>query len=865
MKNNLIFASTSLRAPVEIHDIPGGLRLDIVVQLAIQQHGVPTRFWWHGVVTIENMPVDRDRWHLVTPKPGMKLMFYLSHAGGEGGGAKNILGAVAAVFLSLATAGIATLGTVAFGLSQFAANAVALGVGLVGQLAIRALFAPPQSKNNQTETVQATRASVQGNVLRQGQIIPRVAGRLRIAPPLLGQPRSTLLGDDTYAEAVFALAGPHQITDVQINGVPASDLNDVEIWIDDGTAPARTNQLEAFAVTQQVGAELTQHATRAGESGYNDRELVNQSDPSRSLPTWTRVVTRAGCNYADLFLTIGAMFDSSAGDVDQVLWLRFRARKEGTSEWKNIGTVGYVGKGQSSYSRRVRFHFGVYPGGLAESPRSRHGFRAVATLPVVTVDHVNFKTTDVAHFPAAYTHNWIRVREGIDVWLNDAYYLDATARYEIEVMRSEMVEADQLSDIPTMRRSSDGAYVDYFDARQTSGTWRTEEDVADQADIVYVQGLSSVFERPPVKPTAPVATIQVRVKNRDIPQISALCTGLVPDLVDGQWSGWVPTRNPASHYRFALTGSLTSRPISIRYVDDEVIADWHAECAARGYTCDLLLQDSMGDALRSIASCGYAKHTIGLKYGVVYWRDTSNDVATQMFTPRNIKDLEWTVAYTERPVAFNITFANAARNYEQDSVLVYDPYAIPGATTTIEAVTYEGLTETAKVQQRGVFDFGQARNAVRWSWSVAIEHLATREGEIAILSHDALDRHVGYARIKSIPSSTTFVIDDNIKFVTEGDILASDNVLAEADVLGLGAGWGVMVRTGGGGVQVLDIVSYDAGTRTVTVSSTQGMDPRNICIFGPLVRLQRRVQVLRIEPAGLHTARITAQNEFVEA
>ncbi|MFN3549608.1 MAG: hypothetical protein ACK4U0_19145 [Mesorhizobium sp.] len=853
MPLDVTYATTEMEPTRVLRALPRK-RLVAMAMAAVVAHGVPERFLADGVILVASETrieaVPSEMWARVTPHEGADVRFVLLPAGGDGGGVKNVLGIVASIALTLATAGIATAGIGALGLAagSLGARVVAGAVGLIGQLAIQALFAPPEQAK-QRETEQATRSSIAGNPLQRGQTLPLVAGTLRMTPPLIVQPRTYLDGDDSYAEAVFALAGPHALSAPQINGVAVTDLNDIEIWIDDGTAGTRTNQFSAYAVTQQVGAQLGVHATRAGESGYNDTELVDQAFPRRSLPKWHRVTARAGCDYADMLLTIGSLYDSSAGDTRQVIWLRFRARKEGDAGWKNIGTVAYVGKGQSSYNRRVRFHFAAYPGGITEEPRSRHGFRAPATLPVVTVNHLDFLTTDSDHFPAAYSHDWIRDREGIDCWLNDAYYLDTSARYEFEVMRSEMVEIGDLANdttaVQTMQRGGDNAYVDYFDARLTSGTWRAQEDMGDQGDVIVLQAMASVYEDAPIPTDAPIATIQIRAKNRDVPQLSILASALVPDLVDGVWTGAVATSNPAAHYRHALTGARTARPIDTAYVDDEVLADWHAECAAQGHSVNLLVEGTLEEAMEGIAACGYARPTAGLKYGVIYHRDTTAETAMHMFTPRNIRDLEWSVPFSKRPGAFNISFINAALNYETDELLVEDPYPIPGGESEIEAVSYPGLTTAAAVTARAEFDFVQARHATRWSFLTSIEHNVISPGDLAVLSHDQLDEHAGYARISDVPSATTFMIDSTVEIVV-------------AD------GWGVAVRTPGAGVVEMAIVDYDPETRTVTVSDTDGLTEGDLCAFGPTTNETRRVQVLSVEPESLHLARVTCQPELTE-
>lgn len=876
--HSVVAASTALQRPIEFGIDLAGLRLSDLVDQAIGRSVVPARFRSHGRIEIDGLEIPRENWRKVKPKPGRRIYMLITHAGGGDSSGKNILAAVAAVLLVVVTGGIAAGGLVAlgasaatFGVGTLGASIAAGVVGLVGQLAISALFKPPaEQEEKENPVAKANDARVQGNALDKGQTLPRVVGTFRVYPPFLAQPRSYLSGDDVYAEAVLALAGPHSFSDIHINGVPIDTLNGVESWTDDGTSETRDNEFDVVAYTERLGVTMTQHKVRFDEPGQNDQALAEQgANAVNSLPQWHRFTTRAGCAYADVFLVFAGLWDAEVPDgpdAGQVVYIRMRARKEGESSWKNIGTIPYVGYGAGSRNRRIRLYFRAYNSETGASKNS-NGFRTPATLPVVDVDHVEFKTTDSDHFPAAYTFNWVRQREGIDCYLNDSYFFDASARYEFEIKRSEMVAERFLMTVATMQRGN-GDYLDYCDANDggSGSYYRVTEDVESKADAVLLQTVSSVFEIAPVPDSAKVSTIQIRVKNQDFTNVSVLASGLVPDWNGSIWTGAVATSNPAPHFRYALNGPLTAHAIDVNYIDDDTLIDWRAECTAQGYECNTLLAGGMAEILDLVASCGYARPNIGLKYGVIYHRDTTAETATQMFTARNIRNLSWTMAYSQRPIAFNCEFANEAINYELDEIVVYDPYAIEGAAIDIEAVRYEGLTTAAQVTARAEFDFEQARRAVRYSFDIGIEHLATSRGEIAILSHDALHRHAAWARIVEIVDATSFIVDQDFSYAVETDsVFDIANVFAEEDFFAVGAEPGVMVRTSDDGVVVYPIASSDVDSRTVTIADTAFINQNDLVIFGPLAQVQKRVQVVSIEPADLETARVTVQDEFGDA
>lgn len=857
--NNIVFASTSLQAPVILVDEARGYTLAELVESAIEKHGVPRRFKKHGHIEIGGHRIPRDKWRVVRPKDGHEVRLYLTHAGGGEDSGKNIFAAIAAVLLVVVTGGIAAGGLVALGASAAAFGAGTLGatvaaglVGLAGQLAINALFAPPQEeKSKDAPIAKANSSGIGGNALAKGETIPRVLGTFRTYPPMLMQPRSYLIGDDVYTEAIFALAGPHQLEDIQINGASIDSMNGVTVTLDDGAGGTRTNSFTAYAHTDRLSQQLSKHRVRNAESGYNDRALVEQgANAINSLPQWHRFTTRAGCDYADVFLTFGGLWDAEVpdgADAGQVVYLRMRARKEGDTAWKNIGTIPYVGYGSGTRNRRIRLYFKAHTSETGGASNV-NAFRTPVTLPVVDVDHVEFKTTDSDHFPAAYSFDWVRQREGIDCYLNNSYFFDGSSRYEFEIKRSEMVAERFMTTVSTMQRGN-GDYLDYCDANDggTGSYYRITEDAESKADAVILQSVSSVFLGSPIPSAAEIATIQLQVKNIEIANVSVLASGLVPTWSGSAWTGSSVSTNPAAHFRYILTGGMTSDPISAFYLSG--IAAWYVECEAQGYNIGTVFAGAIEDALDLAAACGFARKDIGLTYGVVYFHDTSDEVPTQLFSARNIRNLSWVVPYSLRPESFACRFYNAAKNYEPDEYVVDDPNPIPGGSYGVESVSYDGLTTQGEVRARALFDFRQARNATRYTFEIGIEYLATSRGEIAILSHDALQRQVWWSRITSIDSATQLRVDD---------FPAAD---AFAGYVFIGA----LVRNADNDVVTLSSVTLNSAAETITVSSTANLDVGDLIVFGPLEVVEKRVQVLAIEPLNMETARVTVQDEFLSS
>ena len=102
--------------------------------------GLPPDFDQRGTILIDEMPVDREHWHRVRPKPGHRVtMHYALGQGGEGSGSKAVLGLVVAVATVLsagwaAVSGFPFLGA-AFGPGALGAKVLAAGISVAGSLA----------------------------------------------------------------------------------------------------------------------------------------------------------------------------------------------------------------------------------------------------------------------------------------------------------------------------------------------------------------------------------------------------------------------------------------------------------------------------------------------------------------------------------------------------------------------------------------------------------------------------------------------------------------------------------------------------------------------------------------------------------
>jgi len=123
---------------------------ETLLEIARSVPNLPDVFFRRGVICINGHEIEREAWHLVRPKPNTheKPLAVTMHlavqggGGGNGGGSKQVIAIVAAIALTVATAGIGAgaLGTLtgiaAIGPGTIGAAAAAAATGVTGRLAV---------------------------------------------------------------------------------------------------------------------------------------------------------------------------------------------------------------------------------------------------------------------------------------------------------------------------------------------------------------------------------------------------------------------------------------------------------------------------------------------------------------------------------------------------------------------------------------------------------------------------------------------------------------------------------------------------------------------------------------------------------
>lgn len=326
--------------------------LSIAEYVEVFRADLPYDFDRFGAVTINEQPVPRELWAKVRPRVRFDLeitvSFHVAPMGGGNVSIATIAGLAVLLAATLVTAGAAApllgaLGGAQFG-ALFAAGTIGakiagLAVAVVGTLAVNALTPPPAIPQLAGPAKGAgpggTSAALTGNVLAPGAPIPRVAGTFRVFPPLAIAPLVDVNDDgNEVAEAIYCLAGAHQLDDPKLGEVAIADLDNTEYEAREGHGSDSALTLIArYSRTENIGQQLA----RAEVNQTDNRQLLDQATPLNSVSQPFRVRALSGFDefWIALDFPIGLSMPQNANSYS-TLPIRIRFRRDGDQVWRYL-------------------------------------------------------------------------------------------------------------------------------------------------------------------------------------------------------------------------------------------------------------------------------------------------------------------------------------------------------------------------------------------------------------------------------------------------------------------------------------------------------------------------------------------------
>lgn len=327
------FRQSPVHEATHCFDVSAGLTVAEVMLLA----ETPDWFTEHGGVYLDGVKVEDSTWHIravaehrldIVVMPGNKKIL-------------PVLLSVAAVAL---TAGIGAFGVpflgAGFAAGTFGASAVAAGVGLGSSLLISALTAPPKIGQDGSSSRRIGESGVTANPIVRWELLPNVLGEMRVSPPLLAPPFTSIDGNDTWTEAVVGLEGHYSIgSTVLINGIDAADMQGSVVEISEGGPGDAPRTIAAKTVIEQRDGKALDNFKTESNSVWYER-LVDQATPDNSAPPWVYFKTDGTWDKVSFRIQFPQGI-VEAGANPSIVPVRIECRKVGDTTWRKLPTFHF--------------------------------------------------------------------------------------------------------------------------------------------------------------------------------------------------------------------------------------------------------------------------------------------------------------------------------------------------------------------------------------------------------------------------------------------------------------------------------------------------------------------------------------------
>lgn len=332
----------------------------------------------HLEVRVGGYIVPAEMWHRVRPKEG--AIIHVTRLGLAGGGARQILGAIAMIALTYFTYGAGSIAGFSLGTASAAGTlAVQTAVYMLGSLAISALTKPPSIKTDGEQSRKWNALTGSSNQANPYGVIPLVIGESRFYPPHAAIPYSQSVGEDSYQICLFDLGhGDIEVVpgSIRIGDTPLSSYTNVQYEI------TRTPTLYKNDVAETVVS-----------ASLND---VSDTATRTTSPNITRISL-------DLVAPSGLYGVGNTGKKF-VTWVKFRIeyRAVGASSWATPASpeLSYLTKSGNIYEAK-RQHAHAYACGIAwDVPEGQYEVR-------VTRDGEH---TSASHNTHVYDFTWTALR-----------------------------------------------------------------------------------------------------------------------------------------------------------------------------------------------------------------------------------------------------------------------------------------------------------------------------------------------------------------------------------------------------------------------------------------------------------------------
>ncbi len=279
----------------------------------------------------------------------------------------------------------------------------------------------------------------------------------------------------------------------------------------------------------------------------------------------------------------------------------------------------------------------------------------------------------------------------------------------------------------------------------------------DQSGVMVWSALRGFRPEYPIDFDRPLGLMALRVKataqlNGIINNLNADVERICPDW-DSASDTWKlrATRNPASLYRYVLQGNANAYPRTDTQVAVDDLSDWHDYCVDQGleYNRAHDYAASLWEVLADVARAGRATpRDNGTAWTVSV--DRPKTLVVGHISPRNSSGFSGERAYLRAPDGFRVSFPDETFGYHLVERVIPWPGFV-GEPEVAPELQLPGLTNPVQVfREVRRRQYELIHRLDRYTVNQDIEALVLVRGDLAVLSHDVLDRTQVAARVKAI-------------------------------------------------------------------------------------------------------------------
>lgn len=352
----------------------------------------------------------------------------------------------------------------------------------------------------------------------------------------------------------------------------------------------------------------------------------------------------------------------------------------------------------------------------------------------------------------------------------------------------------------------------------------------------------------------------VAVKAQITEQFSGLVNNLSAEAQticldwDSGTSSWISraTSNPASLIRHVLQGRSNRRPSANARLDLETFADFHEECAAKGFEFNALLRSasSVLAVCQMIAAAG--RGSFGQTDGLftVIWDRALTGSPAQTITPRNVIRFQGQKAFPKVLHGYRVQWTDPASDWLETERIVTDDGYTTSTATELERLDLPGVTNDAQAYKLGRYHLAQRRlRPEQFVVDIDFEMLDLLRGDWITLAHDAALLGLSWGRVTAVA-------------VNGSGACTAITVDAECPMEALKS-YEVQVRRTANGTRIVNQVFTVAGAQT-TLSLQPAIasgDPQpavgDLFAFGEVGVAVMDCKLLSVDPGENHGARLT--------